>query len=216
MESDYMKYSGDGASYTITNEAKFKADVTRAYNTAVKFFAMKCRQYGWNPQEKMSNGLHRVFSHDEGRRLGLSSAHVDPTHIWDRYGWTMDKFRSDVVVEMGLTTAPVDETKYYRVRVAWDMPETQLGAFIAKENAIANCPSGYSVFDNDGKLVYENNTVTTVYPTGVPLSKEDFITKVANIAIELYKETAILPSVITAQCCLETGFGLGSDSNELV
>ena len=110
---------------------------------------------------------------------------------------------------------PGDE-KYFRVRVAWDMPETQLGAFIAKENAIANCPSGYSVFDNDGKLVYENNTVTVVYPSGIPKSKEDFINKVSAIAIELYKETAILPSVVTAQCCLETGFGLGSDSTELV
>ena len=89
MESDYMKYTG-GANYTISNETKFKADVTRAYNTAVKFFAAKCKEYGWNPQEKMSNGLYRVSSHDEGRRLGLSSSHVDPTHIWNRYGWTMD------------------------------------------------------------------------------------------------------------------------------
>jgi len=38
MESDYMKYTG-GANYIITNEPKFKADVTRAYNTAVEFFA---------------------------------------------------------------------------------------------------------------------------------------------------------------------------------
>jgi hypothetical protein len=33
-----MKYTG-GANYIITNETKFKADVTRAYNTAVEFFA---------------------------------------------------------------------------------------------------------------------------------------------------------------------------------
>ena len=73
-----MRYTG-GASYVVTDEAKFKADLTRAYNTAVQFFAMKCKEYGWNPQEVMSNGAHRVFSHDEGRRLGISSSHIDPT-----------------------------------------------------------------------------------------------------------------------------------------
>ena len=160
MESDYMKYSG-GANYTITNETKFKADVTRAYNTAVEFFASKCKEYGWDPEERMSNGLHRVFSHDEGRRAGLSSAHVDPTHIWNRYGWTMDKFRADVKAKMGKVE-----------------PEKEV--------------------------------------TGLPVSKQDFISKVATIASDLWDTLGILPSVVIAQCCLETGYGLGSDATELV
>lgn len=130
MESDFMKYTG-GASYTITNEAKFKADITRAYNTAVEFFAQKCKQYGWNPQEKMSNGLYRVSSHDEGRRLGLSSGHVDPTHIWNRYGWTMDQFRADVAKAMNgeIVTKTAEEPKYYRVRKTWADAASQLGAY---------------------------------------------------------------------------------------
>jgi hypothetical protein len=49
MESDYMKYTGNGANYTVINEEKFKADIIRAYNTAVEFFAIKCKEYGWNP-----------------------------------------------------------------------------------------------------------------------------------------------------------------------
>lgn len=225
MESDYMKYSGNGASFTITNEAKFKADVTRAYNTAVKFFALKCKEYGWNPQEKMSNGLYRVFSHDEGRRLGLSTAHVDPTHIWGRYGWTMDKFRADVAKAMGKNidatgvdaiSSAAETVKYYRVRKTWEDADSQLGAYTSEENAKLNCPYGYKVFDASGKVVYENNTKPITKASGIPSSKDDYLKKVADIAVALYKDTRILPSVVTAQCCLETGFGLGTDTTELV
>lgn len=100
MESDYMRYTS-GASYMVTDNAKFKADIQRAYDTAVEFFAAKCTEYGFDPTAKLSNGLHVVSSHDEGRRLGLSSAHVDPTHVWPKIGKTMDDFRRDVKAAMG-------------------------------------------------------------------------------------------------------------------
>lgn len=95
MESDYMRYTG-GASYTVTNSAKFKADVMRAYRGCVELCADICKRYGWNPKKKLSSGLYLISSHDEGRRAGLSSAHVDPTHVWGRFGLTMDGFRDDV------------------------------------------------------------------------------------------------------------------------
>lgn len=53
-------------------------------------------------------------------------------------------------------------------------------------------------------------------PSGIPSSKEQFIVDVGNIAKRLMPETGILASVVTAQCCLETGFGLGADSKVLV
>ena len=53
-------------------------------------------------------------------------------------------------------------------------------------------------------------------PHGIPASKADFIAKVAKIATELWPDLQILPSVVIAQCCLETGYGLGSDAAELV
>lgn len=159
MESDYMTYTG-GANYTVTNEAKFKADITRAYNTAVEFFAMKCKEYGWNPQEKMSNGLHRVFSHDEGRRLGLSTQHTDPSHIWNRCGWNMDQFRADVVKAMSgvqvvqsIPTATVEDS--YRVRKSWADSDSQLFAgTLEGAKKVADANAGYKVFDKNGKAVY--------------------------------------------------------------
>lgn len=222
MESDYMKYTS-GANYSVTNETKFKADVTRAYNTAVQFFAIKCKEYGWNPQEKMSNGLHRVYSHDEGRRLGLSTAHVDPTHIWNRYGWTMDKFRADVVKAMnGVIPTPVTntETHLYRVRKSWADSKSQLGAYEILQNAKANCPAGYSVYDERGNLVWTSvdavSSAAVQGAQGVPQSKEDYIAKVGSICQSLMAQTGILASVVASQCCIETGFGLGADSTELV
>lgn len=50
---------------------------------------------------------------------------------------------------------------------------------------------------------------------GIPASKQDFIDKVAAIAVDLYEETRILPRVVIAQACLESGFGLGADAKVL-
>lgn len=170
MESDYMKYTG-GANYTVTNESKFKTDVTKAYNTAVYFFAYKCKQYGWNPLEKMSNGLYRISSHDEGRRLGLSTAHVDPTHIWNRYGWTMDQFRKDVkkVMDGGEisidSSTPTSEPMTYFVRKTFTDSSSQLGAYSVLDNAkkMVDQNPTYKVFDAKGKVIYgKSNTSSTV------------------------------------------------------
>lgn len=193
MESDYMKYTG-GANYTITNEAKFKADITRAYNTAVQFFAMKCKEYGWNPQEKMANGLYRVYSHDEGRRLGLSSAHVDPTHIWSRYGWTMDKFRADVAQAMKGYIIPItpDEQPLYRVRKSWSDEKSQIFAgTLDGAKAIVNQNEGYYVYDKSGKMVYGKTdaqssaapTTTTKPPYKVRKSWNDIDSQIGSFDI---------------------------------
>ena len=50
---------------------------------------------------------------------------------------------------------------------------------------------------------------------GIPASKQDYIDKVAAIAVDLYEETRILPRVVIAQACLENGFGLGADAKVL-
>ncbi len=100
-ESDYMRYTS-GANYVVTDQAKFLADVRRGYNTAVKYTAKKCKKFGFDPRKKLSNGLHVVYSHNEGRIAGVSSAHVDPTHLWCKIGKDMDDFRADVAAKMGL------------------------------------------------------------------------------------------------------------------
>jgi len=99
MESDYMKYTS-GANFTITNVEKFKADIKRSYNGMVLLCADICKRRGWNPLAKLKNGLYLISSHNEGRLAGLSSGHVDPTHVWSKLGYTMDGFRGAVKAAM--------------------------------------------------------------------------------------------------------------------
>ena len=209
MESDYMKYTS-GANYTITDEAKFKADITRAYNTAVKFFAYKCKEYGWNPTDKLPNGLYVVSSHDEGRVLGVSTSHVDPTHIWSKIGKTMDDFGADVKAEMdGNSSIASTSTSYYRVGTSWENSKcvNQLGAYTVKENAINACPYGYKVFDEDGNVIYTAPLLSgTQASEFASLTEEQAAAKILEMAREDYVKTGILCSVTAAQMILESGY----------
>lgn len=208
MESDYMKYTG-GANYKITNQSKFEADLLRAYNTAVQFFAQKCKEYSWNPQEKMKNGLYRVSSHDEGRRLGLSSAHVDPTHVWSHIDKDMDKFRADVKAAMNGEEVTSSTVKtYYRIRKSWENAESQIGAYELISNAKSNCLPGYTVYDPDGNVVYANNaTVTgTQYKDFANLTEKQAAAKILEMVREDYEKTGIFASVTAAQMILESGY----------
>ena len=98
-ESDYIRYTG-GANYTVSDAAKFKADIMRGYATAVELCAKICQERGWNPKAKLPNGMYLISSHKEGNLAGLSSNHGDPDHVWSRFGLTMDKFRADVAAAM--------------------------------------------------------------------------------------------------------------------
>ena len=155
-ESDYIKYTS-GANYTVLDAEKFKADIMRGYNNAVELCADICKRYGWNPQEKLSSGLYLISSHDEGRRAGLSTAHVDPTHVWDRFGLNMNKFRADVVAAMnGKVVVQPETAPLYRVRKTWTDVQSQTNAFenLVLAKADADNHPGYSVYDENGKCVY--------------------------------------------------------------
>lgn len=53
-----------------------------------------------------------------------------------------------------------ESAKLYRVRVSWDSPETQIGAYADLENAKAACKLGFTVYDWDGNVVYSNPILT--------------------------------------------------------
>lgn len=52
-------------------------------------------------------------------------------------------------------------TQLYRVRTAWAKAGSQIGAYKSLENAKANCPAGYTVYDQSGKAVYKAPAKTT-------------------------------------------------------
>ena len=214
-ESDYMRYTGNGANYAITNPEKFKADIMRGYNTAVQLCAYLCNQHGWNPMAKLSSGLYLISSHDEGRKAGLSTAHVDPTHIWSKFGLTMDGFRKDVAEAMKgnttITKSNMPSSAVYRIRKAWDDAKTQIGAYKLIDNAKANCPLGYAVYDENGKEIYRNTSPVKSHELQAKdlngLTEAEKIKKVAPIYQKVAKDTGMLASVGLAQFCLESGYG---------
>lgn len=146
-ESDYIRYT-NGASYDVTNEELFKADIMRGYNTAIMLCAKICKERGWDPLAKLSNGMHLISSHNEGRLAGLSSAHVDPDHVWSRFNLTMDGFRKAVKAAMNSEGGP------YYVRKSFGNKESQIGSYTYLDNAKKACRSGYHVYDTNGKLIY--------------------------------------------------------------
>lgn len=117
-ESDSMKYQPNSARFTILNEAKFLKDIQRGYDRAVEYVAIKCKQFGFDPMKKLSNGLYQVYSHQEANKLGLASAHVDPSHIWPYIDKDMDKFRKEVKEAMG-TTKPITEPSVKNTDNIW-------------------------------------------------------------------------------------------------
>ena len=208
-ESDFMKYVG-GAAYNVTNEENFKRDILRGYETAVMLCAEICKRRKWDPKKKLASGLYLISSHDEGRRAGLSSSHVDPTHIWPRFGLTMDTFRQAVVNAMNGkdTGSDIPTTTWYRVRKSWKDEKSQLGAYAILDNAEKACPYGYSVFDEKGIVVYQNKTKPK---DGTQASEFQSLSegKAAEKILELVHEndkSGILYSVSAAQMILESGY----------
>lgn len=111
------------------------------------------------------------------------------------------------------STSTSSSTKYYRVRKTWSDEKSQLGAYTILQNAKDNCPVGYSVFDESGKAVYthqpSNNSSST---SGTHTSEFAYLTdkqsaaKLLEVATPIAKEYGLLPSVLAAQCVLESGF----------
>lgn len=208
-ESDFMKYTG-GAGYIVTDEKKFKQDILRGYDTAVLLCADICKRHKWDPLSKLPNGLYLISSHDEGRRAGLSSAHVDPTHVWTSLGLGMNSFRQAVANAMkgDYEVIPSEtEVKWFRVRKTWENEKSQLGAYESLENAKEACPYLYSVFDSNGKQVYKNATkpVNTQAKDFQGLSEGKAAEKILEL-VHLNDKSGILYSVTAAQMILESGY----------
>ena len=173
-----IKYTG-GATFTCSDTTTAKAVAKRTYEAAVELFAYLCKEYTLDPT---ADGV--IVSHAEGYKRGIASNHGDPEHLWKQLntGYTMDGFRKAVKAAMGTEAAQTESgttsypekltSGYYRVRKTWKDSKSQLGAYrvLANAKAKADENTDYSVFDNDGNVVYtpsvaktENKTETTAF-----------------------------------------------------
>lgn len=85
--------------------------------------------------------------------------------------WLMNRM-SDLVTKVNAklstptpapTPTPTPTSTVYRVRKSWADAKSQIGAYKSLENAKKNCKEGYSVFDNNGNVVYTNQKQENKY-----------------------------------------------------
>ncbi len=149
-EPSCIKYTG-GSNFTCSDIESAKKSAILTYNSAVELFAMLSKMYNWNPLDPKV-----ICSHSEGYKLGIASNHADPEHIWKqlKLPFTMDTFRKAVKEKLD-QSIPVVKEMYY-VRKSWDDKKTQLGAFEFLSNAkgVADNNPEYSVFNQNGSLIY--------------------------------------------------------------
>ena len=143
-----------------------KAYFDKVYKEACEITAYLCDMYNIDPKGTVTvNGVKvpTILCHQDSYKLGLGSNHGDVLHWFPKHGKTMDNVRDDVAKLLGKTTSsiitpevPVVSDNLYRVRLSWDNPTSQIGAFTDLENAKKACDkvSGYCVFDSNGKKIY--------------------------------------------------------------
>lgn len=121
--------------------------------------------------------------------------------------YTWDTFKADVQKLLGNNVAATSD-ELYRVRKTWKNTESQLGAYIVLDNAIAACPAGYKVFDKNGKVVYQNKDkfAGTQWTEFVGLTEKEAAEKILELAKEDYEKSGVLASITAAQMILESGY----------
>ncbi len=81
---------------------------------------------------------------------------------WSANNWARWKNFKAKLTGTASTPAPSNPTnQLYRIRKTWADAKSQVGAYSNLESAKSQCPTGYSVFDNNGKCVYTKGTTTT-------------------------------------------------------
>ncbi len=84
-------------------------------------------------------------------------AEAEAATLADYYG--MKQTLSQATEEKPTTSdaaASAEAATWYRVRKSWADSKSQVGAYRVKDNAVKNCPEGYSVFDESGKAIFTN------------------------------------------------------------
>ena len=132
-------------------------------------------------------------------------------------------------------TTNTTSAQLYRVRKSWGDAKSQLGAYKNLDNAKAECPNGYTVYDSNGNSVYfniqdnkpnnttiDNSSVPTKAPEAVDVNNlknmthDAFIQYIGNLAKA--DKNGILPSITIAQAILESSWGtseLSTKANNL-
>ena len=198
----------------------------KVYKEACELTAYLCQMFNLDPHGTVTYQGVKVpviLCHQDSYKLGLGGNHADIYHWFPKYGKNMETVRDDVAAILkasGSVSTPKQETvvesgvDLYRVRLSWDNPNSQIGAYRSLNNAIAAVTGDYKVYNAKGEQVYptsvminNSNTATGIQCKDLKgLSKAKFLEKVGPLFTEDQKKTGVLACVSMAQFILESGW----------
>lgn len=76
----------------------------KVYKEAVELFAYLCKKFNLNPMKD-------IVCHCEGYKKGIASNHSDVMHWFPKHGKSMDTFRKDVKIKMGVSSTKTESTE---------------------------------------------------------------------------------------------------------
>nr|DAI39309.1 MAG TPA: Muramidase (flagellum-specific) [Caudoviricetes sp.] len=168
-----------------------------AVDRAAELAAMLLNQYGWDTS-------HLKRHYDASRKH--CPRRILDEGLWDNFV----KCTASYMKKQGGGAAPA-AAPLYRVRKTWKNSKSQLGAYAVLANAKANCPSGYSVYDEAGKVIYTRKSEPVrrgMQATELKgLNAKELISKVGPLFTADQKRSGVLASVSMAQFILESGWG---------
>lgn len=173
-----------------------------AVDRAAELAAMLLNQYGWDTS-------HLKRHYDASRKH--CPRRILDEGLWDNFVKCTASYMKKQNGAAGSVTAPA-AAPLYRVRKTWKNSKSQLGAYAVLANAKANCPAGYSVYDEAGKVVYTKKSAEPVrrgmQATELKgLNAKELIEKIGPLFTADQKKSGILASVSMAQFILESGWG---------
>lgn len=177
-----------------------------------------CVNAGYNYEQAFQNTV--TVCKQLMRQLGIDADHVVqhydvctkncPSAIRAKGDWP--RFKKLISTNQAPSYGQ-NPAKLYRVRKTWKDSKGQIGAYAVLGNAKKNCPSGYSVYDEAGKVIYTNKSAEPVRRNGLQatelkgLNAKELITKIGPLFTADQKKSGVLASVSMAQFILESGWG---------
>lgn len=170
-----------------------------AVDRAAELAAMLLNQYGWDTS-------HLKRHYDASRKH--CPRRILDEGLWDSFVKCTASYMKKQCGGAAPAAAPL-----YRVRKTWKDSKSQIGAYAVLDNAKKNCPAGYSVYDEAGKVVYTKKSAEPVRRNGMQatelkgLTAKELISKVGPLFTADQKKSGVLASVSMAQFILESGWG---------
>lgn len=167
--------SGNGNRKTIAIECIMRnstdAVSIKSEDNCAKLVAYLLDKYGLTVENGLFTHTHWLNVRD-GKKGTIDELNVMknsykmcPTYILPHWENFKKKVQKELDKIQNKTTTV--STTLYRVRKTWEDTKSQIGAYSSLENAKKACKEGYSVFDEEGKVIYTCQSSTTQTTTPV-------------------------------------------------